>query len=139
MNFYELVGRIVVWSWAFLATIGLYAVLQLQRERLTAWWGMRATPRRGIAPGAAALARLNQDCDALAQRDYGDETDIASEGVGLARPDVRASLPSDIMMVRTPDRRREKRHPLGHRTEPLSYLHDDEWKLWTSVIAESTR
>jgi len=65
-----------------------------------------------------------------AQRDYGDEdTDIVTEGLGM----------SDAIIVRPADRLRERYHPLGHCTEPLEFLRDDEWELWTSVIQASAR
>jgi len=100
------------------------------------WRAVSVVPRRGIAPGASALATLNAQCDALAQRDEGDEDpekDIATEGLGTDRP-----VPL-WHWGRRSDGRPFVRRAWPSWTTPLAYLPETEWQLWTSVIAESAR
>lgn len=101
------------------------------------WRAVAVVPRDGFDLIAKLQSCGLADRPAIDQRDLGDETDIAAEGLGWNVP--LGDLVHDRIIVRPPDRRREKYHPLGHRTEPLAYLQEVEWKLWTAVIAESAR
>lgn len=98
---------------------GLVWLVQRARE-------LRLVPRRGLAPqawvrdddGAIAEVRWDENGPSITryQRDEGDETDIVPEGLG----------PTIVRRHHSP-------------TTPLAYLEEQEWQLWTSVIAESAR
>lgn len=111
---------VVLFSFAY----GLISLLEAGKARVRTWWAMRRVPRRGLAP-VAWVRDMNGKPVALEQRDYGDETDIVAEGLGVTRPQPRA-------VVLPPG------HP-GDVVTPLAYLDEPEWRLWTSVIAASAR
>ncbi len=121
MNVYTVIGKVVVGSAAVLMIIGLTAALELWRDRIAAWWGMRQGPRDITGAPFPDIRRVGAPQEVRfmpSHRDEGEET-MVPEG-GVARPPhVDHATPSN--------------------TTPLAYLRDDEWQLWTTVIKDSAR